>query len=167
MRTVLKFFTDAGYYGGGSVLLAIILLGVTLVEHARRQSIQSFWFYILIVVFFCIGSLVAWHKEYKVAQKYLDEQPRLGLQIRSQFGITEWLVQTDSKNNPVWFWLAHLGGRIPTDVRFDPIQSKKGTWTLCFGSEAYVMPPVPLMLAYELREKGAGIDSSIIDYIGW
>jgi len=167
MRTILKFLTDAGYYGGGSVLLAIILLGVTLVEHARGRSVQSFWFYILIVVFFCIGSAIAWHKEYKVAQKYLDEQPRLGLHIVSQFGRKEWQDQADSKNTPVWFSVEHLGGRIPTNVRFDPIRSQKGSWTLCFGSEPYVKPPVRSMLSYEIRENGQPINSGTVNKLGW
>jgi hypothetical protein len=114
-----------------------------------------------------IACYLAWADEHKKVQKYLDDGPRLGLHIASQFGIKVWMEQTDSKNTPVWFRIEHLGGRIPTDVRFDPIQSKKGTWTLCFGSEAYVKPPVPLILTYELREKGASIDSRIVDHLGW
>jgi len=108
----------------------------------------------------------AWKKLDEEVQKYLDDRPRLGLHIVSHFGYKEWQKAVDGRNTPVHFSLEHLGGRIPTDVRFDPIQSKKGTWTLCFGSESYVTPPVRLMLAYELRDKGASIDHVIGD-LGW
>ncbi|MGD0417651.1 MAG: hypothetical protein ABSA80_20005 [Terriglobales bacterium] len=122
---------------------------------------------ILAVLCLLIACYLAWADEYKKVQKYLDDGPRLGLYIVSFFGRKEWQEQADSKNTPVHISIEHLGGRIPTDVRFDPIQSKKGTWTLCFGSESYVKPPVRLPLSYEIREKGANIDQRIIDHLGW
>lgn len=114
-----------------------------------------------------IACYLAWADEYKKVQRYLDDRPRLGLEISSVFGRKEWQEQADSRNTPAHFRLEHLSGRIPTDVRFDPVQSKRATWTLCFGSESYIKPPVPTLLFYEVREKGARIDQKIIDHLGW
>lgn len=65
MRTFAKFFKDAGYYGGGSVVLAIILFAIAIWEHASGKNIATWWLELIAVLVFCYGCLVAWYKEYK------------------------------------------------------------------------------------------------------
>jgi hypothetical protein len=65
---------DAGFYGGGSVLLAIILLGVTVYEHFKGYSVQTFWLGTLVIIFFCFGAFIAWRKE---SQKVDDRDAQI------------------------------------------------------------------------------------------
>jgi hypothetical protein len=65
MRLLFKFFKDAGVIAGGSVLLAIVLFAITFYEHVNGKNIAAFWFGVLVIIFFCLGSLVAWHNEVK------------------------------------------------------------------------------------------------------
>jgi hypothetical protein len=109
----------------------------------------------------------AWKKLDEKVNNYLDDHPRLGLNVVGFFGRQEWSDQADSKNTPAHFSIEHLGGRIPTDVRFDPIHSKRGTWTLCFGALPYVKPPVRQGMEYEVLEKGERITSRISKELGW
>jgi len=68
VRTFAKFVKDAGVLGGGSVALAIILLGITIYEHVVSHNVPTFWLGILVVMFFCLGTFLAWRKEFERAE---------------------------------------------------------------------------------------------------
>jgi hypothetical protein len=76
---IISFFKDAGRIGGGSVILAIILLGVTFVEHSKGHNVETFWLGMLVIVFFCFGACVAWDKERKKYERELakNENPEI------------------------------------------------------------------------------------------
>ncbi|MFZ1007457.1 MAG: hypothetical protein WAN65_11505 [Candidatus Sulfotelmatobacter sp.] len=65
MRILAKFFKDAGYYAGGSVILAIILFAVSIWEHAKNKNVDTWWLWFIAVVLWCYGCAVAWYREYK------------------------------------------------------------------------------------------------------
>ena len=121
------------------------------------------------LAFLCllIACYQAWADEYKKVQEYLDAHPQLGLDIVSFFGRKEWQEQADSRNTPAHFAIEHLSGRIPTDVRFDPIQSKRGVYTLCFGSLPYIKTPMRQLMEYEVMNEGKRIDLKSVDHLGW
>src|SRR5437016_5108122 len=85
MRTLAKFFKDTGLYGGGSVILSILLFAVTIFEHSKNHNVAAFWLGVLAVVFFCGGSFVAWNKESKKAinleERIYDGRPILVLKV--------------------------------------------------------------------------------------
>jgi len=109
----------------------------------------------------------AWKKLDGELQKYAADYPRIGLNVVSFFGMKDWNEQAANKNTPVHFSLQHLSGRIPTDVRFDPIPSKRGKWFLCFGSLPYVNPPVQKSMAYEVMDESNRYQSKVHGYLGW
>ena len=108
----------------------------------------------------------AWKKLDREVEVYLDAKPRLGLTIDGPFGREEWQRRADTRDTPAWFWMEHLGGRVPTDVRFDPIQSKRGEYALCFQPLPYVNPPVRHNVYYEVTNEGKRINSEIVGYLG-
>jgi hypothetical protein len=59
----IEFIRTAGYAGGGSVTLAIILFFVTFFEHYEDHNVKAAVFAALGIVFFCGGAFIAWNKE--------------------------------------------------------------------------------------------------------
>ena len=59
----VEFFRTAGLLGGGSVTLAIILFGITCLEHFLNHDVTATIFAGLGIVFFSIGAYTAWSKE--------------------------------------------------------------------------------------------------------
>lgn len=68
-----RFLTTAGWIGGGSVMLSMILLAITIWEHLHDKNVAAFVLGILVVVFFCFGAYIAWSKE---SEKYLNEKQK-------------------------------------------------------------------------------------------
>jgi hypothetical protein len=60
---VIEFIKTAGWLGGGSVMLAIILLGITIWEHIRSQNVATIVYGVLVMIFFSFGCYIAWSKE--------------------------------------------------------------------------------------------------------
>ena len=77
MRIVGKFFKDAGRIGGGSVILSLILLGITVAEHGRGSNVATWWFGVIGVVTFMGGALGAWYKEVRKVEQLEAEITRL------------------------------------------------------------------------------------------
>jgi hypothetical protein len=86
----------------------------------------------------------------EMEQRYFSERPELGVSIQSVEGLKTW-YQT---NQPVYFYIHHLGGRVPTAVHFDPLVSKLGKYSLRFDALAHVDPPVQKLLRYEVQTVG-------------
>jgi hypothetical protein len=78
-----EFIRTAGLLGGGSVLLSIILFGITIWEHAKSENIASAVLGALVIVFFCVGAFIAWLQERKKyeAEALKHEQPNLKLTL--------------------------------------------------------------------------------------
>jgi hypothetical protein len=84
-------------------------------------------------------------------KKYENEQPRLGLNVQSTEGPKSWTQSL----HPVKFSLKHLSGRVPTNIRFDPIPSKLGKFYIQFTPLAFAKTPNNETLSFEIVEKGA------------
>jgi len=74
MRTLLRFFKDAGYIAGGSVLLAITLFAVSILEHAKNRNVDTWWLWFIAITLWCYGCVVAWYRQYK---KVLDRDAEI------------------------------------------------------------------------------------------
>jgi len=167
MTTFGRFIKAAGLLGGGSVVLAILLFLITIIEHIRDHNVEVFYLVLLAAVFFCFGAYQAWHDENRkylaiasekenIERKYFDERPRLGLSVHSIEGPKAWMEH----GVPVTFEIQHLGGRVPTSVRFDPIPSKQGKFLLQFDSIAHVDPPHVKAMNWDVIEVGVPLLSA-------
>jgi hypothetical protein len=78
-----EFIQTAGLLGGGSVLLSIILFGITIWEHVKGENIASAVLGVLVIVFFCVGAFIAWLQERKKfeTEALKHEQPNLKLTL--------------------------------------------------------------------------------------
>jgi hypothetical protein len=90
------------------------------------------------------------NKRNEMERKYFDEQPKLGFDVHSDEGPRRWALN----HAPVVFTLTHLGGRIPTNIRFDPILSQKGKFTLQLDPLAHVKPSHAEPAAFDILENG-------------
>jgi hypothetical protein len=76
-----QFLKAAGTYGGGSVLLAILLFGISIGEHIKDKNVSVGWLEWVALVFFCFGAYKAWDntdKKLRDANTLLDEtKPRI------------------------------------------------------------------------------------------
>jgi hypothetical protein len=150
-----EFIKTAGALGGGSVILAILCFGITLVEHVKDHNVSASIFGLLTILFFCFGGYQAWNVErderIKIEKKYLDEKPQIGLEIHSYEGPTAW-TSAYAKNVCV-FTLHQISGRIAQSIQFDPIPSKGGKFVLNFDPVSFLDPaPTPTSLRYEINE---------------
>ena len=73
------------------------------------------------------------------------------MDILSTEGVKAWM----ETGEPVQFYLRHLSGRVATDVRFDPVLSKLGKFSLHFESLPHVDTQVRNILVYEIQDVGA------------
>ncbi len=121
------------------------------------------WLSVGVVLLFW-ACYVAWNDEHgrvlvvedekrKLQEKYFDERPLLGLAIHGPKGPQAWRNAADSSNS-CWFWLQQLSGRRATAICFDPILSKKGTFTLHFDAVPFLDPPRPASLQYHIQQNG-------------
>jgi hypothetical protein len=64
-------------------------------------------------------------------QKLFDEQPRFSIKVGMQPGSRDaWLEQKDANGSMVYFILEHHSGRVPEHIRFDPVVSVDGQFSL-------------------------------------
>lgn len=145
----------SGLSGPASVPFAVASLWVS-------SPIQRMLYGALAGIFLLVSAYRIWAKENTRAnnaeselgllkQKYLDDQPRFGLDILSTEGMKQWMEASD----PVQFYLQPLGGRMATGIRFDPILSKMGKFSLRFDSIPHLHPTVRNVLVYEIQDVGA------------
>jgi hypothetical protein len=159
MERVRLFFKSmfselgSGLSGPASVPFAIASLWVT-------SQIQRVLYGSLAGILLMLSAYRIWVKQNARAEKaeaelvnlkgqYFDEQPKLSMEILCTEGMKTWMEMGD----PVQFYLRHLSGRVATDVRFDPILSKLGKFSLCFEPLPHVVPQVRLV--YEVQDVGA------------
>jgi hypothetical protein len=95
MRRFLAFLAAAGVYGVASVLIAAILLGISIFEHARDKNVVAYIFVVTAALAFCVGAFIAWLEENKKyeAEKAKHDAPNFRLQIESI--ITKYELQTN------------------------------------------------------------------------
>jgi len=83
--------------------------------------------------------------------KYFNNRPQLGLNVHSVQGEIMWRTT----GVPVVFTIQHLGGRIPTSIRFDPVPSKLGKFILRFDALPHANPGShPTGINFEVVETG-------------
>jgi len=87
----------------------------------------------------------------RMENKYFDERPKLGLDILSPEGMKDW----QERGPGAQIYLRHLGGRIATSVRFDPLISKMGKYCLLFDPLPHIDPQVRNSLIYDVQNVGA------------
>jgi hypothetical protein len=61
MWDIWRFIIAAGYLGGGSVVLAIVLLVVSYIEHKRDKNVRATVLFVISCLAFCFGAYSAWH----------------------------------------------------------------------------------------------------------
>jgi hypothetical protein len=77
--------------------------------------------------------------------------PKLGVNIEGIDGRRAWMEHAF----PVVFTIKHLAGRLPTSIRFEPIPSKQGKFSLCFAALPHVeQPPQRTTIRFEVLEVG-------------
>jgi hypothetical protein len=64
-KDIWNFILAAGYIGGGSVILAVVLLIVSMIEHQRERNLSAQMFFLIACFAFCFGAYMAWHKQYE------------------------------------------------------------------------------------------------------
>jgi len=69
MGRFTAFLKGAGTYGGGSVVLAILLFAVAIGEHVKDKNIGVGWLEWIAIVFFCFGAYKAWDNTDKRLQE--------------------------------------------------------------------------------------------------
>ncbi|WP_044176528.1 hypothetical protein [Granulicella mallensis] len=131
----------------------------------------------LLVLGLSISTFQAWRIEFlkgeaakesvkELEQRYFDERPKLSLDIGSAEGERSWM----ETSSPVQFYIHHLCGRIPTDVRFDPIISKLGKFSLCFDELPHIDSRARNTLTFDIQSVGypslGQVDRSKIGNIG-
>jgi hypothetical protein len=84
-------------------------------------------------------------------KKVNDNRPILGINTSSVEGPKTWAEHPV----PVTFYIQHLSGRLPTSIRFDPVLSKQGKFSLVFSPLPYAnRPPHPTGMSFEVIEVG-------------
>jgi hypothetical protein len=87
----------------------------------------------------------------ELTQKYSDNRPRLGLNVHSVQGESNWRTS----GVPVAITIQHLAGRIPTGIRFDPVPSNLGKFSLRFDALPHADPaPHQTAVSFEVQEIG-------------
>jgi hypothetical protein len=104
-----EFVTAAGLYGGGSVILAIVLFGVSFIEHFRDHNVSSWWFGIIGMISFCAGSYIAYDKERDKYEKEVFKNGKPEIKCHVNRAYVErislpkgWLQQPVDSLDPYW-----------------------------------------------------------------
>ncbi|MGA2832620.1 MAG: hypothetical protein ABSE55_06070 [Terracidiphilus sp.] len=105
---------------------------------------------------FMLAMFLLWLDENQAkrkAEKTLnDNRPILGMNVNGVDGQRAWREH----GVPVTFTVQHLAGRVPTSIRFEPILSKQGKFTLCFDALPHAERlPQRTPMRYEVIEVGA------------
>jgi hypothetical protein len=178
---ILWFFLKAIFKRWWTLMSSAIftLIGLYSLYEDKSNAWLTRTTFIAALICVLVGSFLAWSDEYaktnvllsekkEIEQKYLDESPQLGLTLIAPSGQKAW---GESRNNPsqqaVFFSLHHLSGRIPTSIRFDPVISLGGHYSLHFMERPFVSPPVKTPLTFEIRKEGNLPDPQTLAEGGW
>jgi hypothetical protein len=134
--------------------------------------------FVLAGLFLLVGCFLAWSDEHRkvntlqeqlaqAKEDYFDARPQMGISVLSELGTKGWNESIDSNNAPVRFFIQHLSGRVPTSVRFDPVPSKNGRFSLRFEVLPHVDPPVWKAMNFEILEVGNFPQPALIEGMGW
>jgi hypothetical protein len=87
MKSIFRFVQGAGSLGAGSVLLSIVLLGISVEEHFRDKNIPAYWLILAAVVSFSFGAYRAWANEHEslVQEFEKNSKPLLKVELRGTF----------------------------------------------------------------------------------
>jgi hypothetical protein len=69
MRNIIAFFKTAGVLGGGSMIFAVILFGISIEEHFRDKNVSPYWLVFGAAVAFCFGAYQAWNRTREELEK--------------------------------------------------------------------------------------------------
>lgn len=83
MRDLWDFFLAAGFLGGGSVILAIILFTVAVIEHYRDRNVGATWLFVIGCLAFCFGAFSAWQEERRAVGEKSSEVTKLKRELDS------------------------------------------------------------------------------------
>lgn len=98
MRRFIEFVKSAGTIGGGSVLLAIALFGVTIGEHVWEKNVAVGWLEWLAMTFFCFGAYQAWNNTDKKLQSEIRKQAGARIEGKIVLGYLD--IRKDDPRNP-------------------------------------------------------------------
>jgi hypothetical protein len=75
----------------------------------------------------------------------LDDEPRFSIRVGVQAGGRDrWFEERDANGIMVQFILEHYGGRVPENIRFDPVVSLDGQFSLRIKEIPFVSKDRPL-----------------------
>jgi hypothetical protein len=87
MKSIFRFVQGAGNLGLGSVLLSIILLGISVEEHFRDKDIPAYWLMFTAIASFSFGAYRAWMNEHESLVRELEKnsKPLLKIELGGTF----------------------------------------------------------------------------------
>src|SRR5713226_3717965 len=82
-----QFVTASVKLGGGSVILAILLFSISIVEHIRNQNVAAYSLVFIAALFFCVGTYLAWSEERDQYEREVatNAKPDLQLELLAAF----------------------------------------------------------------------------------
>jgi hypothetical protein len=146
-----------------SGLLSIVREFLLFSNPSRYQEAPLFWAsakvaFILATITYCWienrEKRTAQNEKDEIEKKCFDGRPILGLRILCQSGRSAWISAVDMMQSPAHFSVEHLGGRAAMSVRFDPIPSLLGKFSLRLGGLPFVGSPVRQVANFEIWEDG-------------
>jgi len=136
-----------------SGILSLLREGLQITNPAKYQ--EKSLFSACLYIAFMVAMVLLWWEErcakIEAETALNDTRPRLGLRPNSLEGPKAW---ADS-GEPVAFTIQHLSGRVPTSIRFDPVPSKLGRFSLQFDPLPYALSPQPEGVGFDVIETGA------------
>lgn len=87
MKRILRFVQAAGSLGAGSVVLSIVLLGISVEEHLRDKNVPAYWLLFAAVIAFTFGAYRAWANENEALADELEKnsKPLLNIELAGTF----------------------------------------------------------------------------------
>lgn len=125
MRKFLRFVVAAGTWGLLSMIAALALFTIAVVEHIRDKNVTSYVLLVFAALVFCFGSFLAWleeHKKYEM-EKNKHDNPNLVLNVESI--LTSYRQQDNVTTLCFACGLTNLGS-----------PSNAGGWTLRYQSHS-------------------------------
>jgi hypothetical protein len=115
---------------------------------------------LMAIILWLVSAYQIWSKEHDkgeaarveveaLKQKYFNERPQLGIESHSVEGPKTWREH----EVPVTFTIHRLNGRVPTSIRFAPVPSLLGKFSLYFDAIPHVENH-PKEMAYRVFEEG-------------
>ncbi len=159
----------------GSIVTGGMAMGLLGIWQGVGHPIKPWVYWLIAIVGLAIAFYRAWLDQYQkvdaieaarseIERKYLDERPQLGLRLMAPSSLEAWRSAANANNQQaIFFTLHHLSGRIPTSIRFDPIVSHRGGYSLRFLGIPFVKPPVQVPLFFEVWKEGIKPDLKLAE----